>query len=135
LADGTLDCVATDHAPHAEQEKDGEFDLAPFGMVGLETALGVSHRAMIESGTWDWPDLIDRLTRRPAEAFRLEAGTLTSGQPADVTIFDPQATWTVTPKTLTSKSKNSPYFGWTLTGVVQTTLVSGRKVYQRDGIN
>ena len=102
-------------------------------MVGLETALGVAHRAMIETGLWDWSDLIERLTVRPAQAFGLDAGTLASGHQADVTVIDTKARWTVSPKTLTSKSKNSPYFGWELTGVVQATLVGGRLVYQHNG--
>jgi dihydroorotase len=133
LVDGTIDCIATDHAPHAEQEKDGEFDLAPFGMIGLETALGVCHRALIDTGLLDWPELIDRMTRRAAEIFRLSAGTLTVGQPADVAVIDPNATWTVTPKTLASKSKNSPYLGWELTSVVHATLVNGQLVHRADG--
>ncbi|MBI3873240.1 MAG: dihydroorotase [candidate division Zixibacteria bacterium] len=130
LADGVIDCIATDHAPHAEQEKDGEFDLAPFGMVGLETALGVCVKALIETGLLDWPGLIDCLTRRAARAFHLAAGTITVGSPADLVLIDPDAQWRVTPESLISKSKNSPFLGWELTGVVRATIVDGRLVYQ-----
>ena len=133
LADGVLDCIATDHAPHAEQEKDGEFDLAPFGMIGLETALSVSFQAMVESKMLTWPELIDRFTRRPAEVFAIPAGTLASGRSADIAIIDPGAEWTVTPESLTSKSKNSPFFGWKLKNVIRATLVGGRIVYQQNG--
>lgn len=130
LIDGTIDCIATDHAPHAEQEKDGEFDLAPFGMIGLETALGVCQKALIGTGLLDWPTLIDCLTSRAANVFRLNAGRLAPGAPADVVCFDPQAAWTVSVPTLISKSKNSPYIGWTLHGLVYFTLVEGRLVYR-----
>lgn len=130
LLDGTIDCIATDHAPHAEQEKDGEFDLAPFGMIGLETALGVCQRALIETGLADWPFLIDCLTRRAAAVFGLHAGRLESGAPADIVCIDPSSQWEVSLASLTSKSKNTPYLGWTLTGVVQATVVDGNLVYR-----
>jgi dihydroorotase len=135
LIDGTIDCIATDHAPHAWQEKDGEFDLAPFGMIGLETALGVSHRALIETGLMQWPQLIDCLTRRPAEVFGLAEGRLTQGAAADLTCFSPQDEWTVGLENIYSKSKNSPYLGWTINGVVRMTVVGGQHVFniERDG--
>jgi dihydroorotase len=129
LLDGTIDCIATDHAPHAWQEKDGEFDLAPFGMTGLETALGVAHKALIETGLMDWPGVIDCLTRRAADAFGLPVGRLAAGCDADITCFDPDTQWTVTDDSFVSKSKNSPFLGWTLNGVVRATLVAGRLVY------
>ena len=130
LLDGAIDCIATDHAPHAEQEKDGEFDQAPFGMTGLETALGVCHRSLIETGLTDWPLLIDCLTRRPANVFGLSVGRIEPGAEADIVCFDPNAQWLVSFGTLASKSKNSPFLGWTLTGVVRATLVDGRLVYE-----
>jgi dihydroorotase len=133
LIDGTIDCIATDHAPHAWQEKDGEFDLAPFGMIGLETALGVVQKALIETGLMDWPALVDCLTRRAAGAFSLPVGRLTAGCEADLVCFDPKAQWTVTDDSFVSKSKNSPYLGWTLNGVVRATLVAGRLVYRDAG--
>jgi dihydroorotase len=129
LLDGTIDCIATDHAPHAWQEKDGEFDLAPFGMIGLETALGVCRRALIDTGLLEWPQLIDCLTRRPADAFKMSVGRLTPGAPADVVCFDPESEWTVALDSLHSKSKNSPYLGWALKGVVRSTLVAGQLVF------
>ena len=135
LLDGTLDCIATDHAPHAWQEKDGEFDLAPFGMIGLETALGVCHRALIETGLMQWPQLIDCLTRRPADVFGLPEGRLTPGAAANVVCFDPNAEWNVAVENIYSKSKNSPYLGWSINGVVQATVVGGQHVFniERDG--
>lgn len=133
LCDGTIDCIATDHAPHAWQEKDGEFDQAAFGMIGLETALGVSHRAMVETGLLGWTELIDCLTRRPANVFGLPLGSIEPGSPADIVCFDPEAEWTVKPETIHSRSKNSPFFGWTLKGVIKATLVGGRLVHQ-DGL-
>jgi len=132
LVDGTIDCIATDHAPHAWQEKDGEFDLAPFGMIGLETALGVCHRALIETGLMQWPDMIDCLTRRPAGVFGLNSGRLTPGAPADIVCLDPEAEWVVTVENTHSRSKNSPYLGWTLRSVVRATIVDGQYVYSSD---
>lgn len=133
LRDGTIDCIATDHAPHAWQEKDGEFDLAPFGMVGLETALGVCIKALIESRVLDWPLLIACLTQRPAAAFHLDAGAIKPGAPADLVIIDPDAKWTVTADNLISKSKNSPFLGWELNGVVTAAVVDGRLVHHANG--
>ncbi|MEW5701731.1 MAG: dihydroorotase [Candidatus Zixiibacteriota bacterium] len=133
LADGTIDCIATDHAPHAEQEKDGEFDLAPFGTVGLETALGVCVKALRETGLMEWLLLIDCLSRRPAQVFHLPAGAIAPGAPADIAIIDPDARWTVTPDQLTSKSKNSAFYGWELTGLVKSTIVDGRLVHESNG--
>jgi dihydroorotase len=133
LADGTIDCIATDHAPHAEQEKDGEFDLAPFGMIGLETALSVCREALIDSGKMDWADLIARLTSIPARVFGLGAGTLAKGRPADITLIDPEARWRVSPETLVSKSKNTPFMGRELKSRVCATLVDGRVVHRLNG--
>ncbi len=133
LKDGTIDCIATDHAPHAWQEKDGEFDLAPFGMVGLETALGVCIKSLIDSGVLGWKALIDCLTNRPARVFKLQAGTLKPGLPADIVVFDPNAGWSVSPETLSSKCKNSPFLGWELKGVVTAAIVDGRLVHHLNG--
>ena len=133
LRDGTIDCVATDHAPHAWQEKDGEFDLAPFGMVGLETALGVCIKALIDAKVLDWITLIDCLTNRPARVFHLSAGTIKASAPADIVIIDPKATWTVSTENLVSKCKNSPFLGWELQGMVTAAIVDGRLVHHTNG--
>jgi dihydroorotase len=133
LRDGAIDCIATDHAPHAWQEKDGEFDLAPFGMVGLETALGVCIKALIDSGVLDWKTLIDCLTNRPSRVFDLSAGALKAGAPADIVVIDPKATWTVGVNNLISKCKNSPFLGWELQGVVTAAVVDGRLVHHTNG--
>jgi len=133
LRDGAIDCIATDHAPHAWQEKDGEFDLAPFGMVGLETALGVCIKALIDSGVLDWKTLIDCLTNRPSRVFNLSAGALKAGAPADIVVIDPKATWTVGVNNLISKCKNSPFLGWELQGVVTAAVVDGRLVHHTNG--
>ena len=133
LRDGTIDCIATDHAPHAWQEKDGEFDLAPFGMVGLETALGVCIRALIDTNVLDWKTLIDCLTHRPSRVFNLTAGAIAVGMPADIVVFDPTAKWTVGTDNLISKCKNSPFMGWELQGIVTAAVVDGRLVHHMNG--
>ncbi len=130
LADGTIDCIATDHAPHHYDAKEQEFDNAPFGVVGLETALGVAITELVEPGTLTLPDLVRRLATRPAEIANLAAGTLAPGAPADVVVFDPAATWTVDPARFFSKSRNTPFAGRTLKGAVRWTLVAGRVVHR-----
>ena len=125
LADGTIDCIATDHAPHPYDAKDQEFDNAPFGVVGLETALGVAMAELVAPGHLGLPALVDRLASRPAALAHLPGGTLKAGAPADVVVFDPAATWRVDPATFHSRSRNTPYSGRTLTGVVRWTLVGG----------
>jgi dihydroorotase len=133
LRDGTIDCIATDHAPHAWQEKDGEFDLAPFGMVGLETALGVCIKALVDSKVLDWKTLIDCLTNRPARVFGLSSGAIKAESPADIVVIDPKATWTVNAESLVSKCKNSPFLGWELLGMVTAAVVDGRLVHHTNG--
>ncbi len=126
LADGTIDCIATDHAPHHYDAKEQEFDNAPFGVVGLETALGVALTELVEGGVLTLPTLVRRLATRPAEIAHLRAGTLADGAPADVVVFDPAATWTVDPAAFFSKSRNTPFAGRALKGVVRWTVVGGR---------
>ena len=130
LADGTLDTVATDHAPHHYDEKEAAFTDAPNGIVGLETALGLMLTHVVGEGVIDLPTLVERMTCAPARAFGLLGGTLAEGSGADVTIFDPEAMWTVDPSRFRSKSRNTPFAGWALKGVVRWTVVGGRVVFE-----
>ncbi|MCE3223802.1 MAG: pyrC [Nitrospira sp.] len=129
LRDGTIDVIATDHAPHATQEKQQEFTEAPFGIVGLETALSLT-LALVEEGVLTLESAVEKLATSPARAFSLDAGTLAVGVPADVTIVDPQAQWEVDPSRFRSKSRNTPFAGWKVKGRVTTTIVSGRVVFE-----
>ncbi|HMU31486.1 MAG: dihydroorotase [Nitrospira sp.] len=131
LRDGTIDVIATDHAPHASQEKQQEFTEAPFGIVGLETALPLT-LALVEEGVLTLESAVDKLATAPAKAFSLNAGTLAVGAPADVAIVDPNLEWEVDPSRFRSKSRNTPFAGWKVKGRVTTTLVSGRVVYELD---
>lgn len=129
IASGVVDAIATDHAPHSILEKEEvEFDLAACGMIGLETALGLSMK-LVEQGKITLPRLVELLTSNPAKIVGLEKGSLEVGADADITIFDPQASYEVTRDLFYSKSKNSPYLGMTLQGQVKTTLVGGRVVF------
>jgi dihydroorotase len=131
LADGTLDTIATDHAPHHYDEKEAAFAEAPNGIVGLETALGLVLTRVVAEGVIDLPTMIDRMSCAPARAFNLPGGTLAEGSPADVTVFDPAAEWTVDPKAFKSKSRNTPFTGWKLVGRPKLTVVGGRVVFER----
>ncbi len=132
LKDGTLDMIATDHAPHHDEAKERDFDDAPFGIVGLETALGLGVKELVNGGVLSLLELMGRMSTEPAKAFHLDAGTLEPGKPADLVIFDPGATWTVDPTEFHSKSRNTPYTGHVLAGRVERTIVGGRTVFQRD---
>jgi dihydroorotase len=129
LKDGTLDAVATDHAPHHYEAKDRDFDDAPFGVIGLETALGLGMTELVGRGFLSLPELIDRMSTRPASVFHLPAGTLRRGAPADVVLFDPEARWVVDPADFLSKSRNTPFSGWELAGKVERTIVAGEVVF------
>jgi dihydroorotase len=129
LKDGTVDAIATDHAPHHYDAKEREFDDAPFGIVGLETALGIAHSVLVGSGCLTLPELIARMSTAPARTFRLPGGSLAVGAPADVVVFDPAGKWTVDPARFRSKSRNTPFAGWELSGRVVGTLVAGVTVY------
>ena len=129
LRDGTLDIIATDHAPHTDYEKDKEFDFAPNGILGLETALAVSLQVLVRQNKFKLAHVIDLMTRRPAELMKLPGGTLAAGEPADVCLFDPDEKWAYDAKRGFSKSSNSPWHGQTLTGRVKTTIVGGRVVF------
>jgi dihydroorotase len=140
VRDGTLDAVATDHAPHASTDKLSEFDTAAPGLTMLETALGLVLRA-VESGGLDLATAVARLTVGPVRALGLDRrpglaglGTLSPGAPADVTVFDPAATWTVTAPALRSKGKNTPLLGQELRGRVRLTLLGGEIVYREEGV-
>ncbi|MBI3793473.1 MAG: dihydroorotase [Nitrospinae bacterium] len=128
LADGTIDCIATDHAPHLQWEKELEIDRAPNGVVGLETALGVSMK-LVEDGVLGLPALIALFTSRPAAAFGLPGGSLRVGSPADLTAFDPEKKWTVNPSAFFSKGRNTPFAGMELKGKTLLTIVGGEIVY------
>jgi dihydroorotase len=129
VRDGTIDVIATDHAPHHYDEKEREFADAPNGIVGLETALAVNITWLIRSGIIDLPVLIERMSCAPARIFHLPGGTLRRGAPADVTVFDPNAEWTVRAKEFRTKGRNTPYEGQTLFGRARYTLVDGRIVH------
>jgi dihydroorotase len=129
LKDGTLDCIATDHAPHTDYEKDQEFDYAPNGILGLETALAVVLEVLVRQSKFKLSHAIDLMTRRAARLLNLEAGTLAPGSPADICLFDPEETWTYEAKAGFSKSSNSPWSGRTFRGRVKTTVVDGRIVF------
>lgn len=128
LKDGTIDVIATDHAPHAAFEKEREFDYAPFGIVGLETAWGLA-LVLAEEGVLTVEQVVSALTIQPARAFGLAKGTLAVGADADVTIVDPEAHWVVDPGQFKSKGRNTPFAGWKLKGRVVSTLVGGRVVH------
>ncbi|HET6428966.1 MAG TPA: dihydroorotase [Phycisphaerae bacterium] len=126
VADGTIDCLASDHAPHAAEEKELEFGLAPFGMTSLECALGLYVKALIGTKVLDWPALIAAMTVHPARAIGQPLGTLSVGAPADVTVIDPRKRWTVRADRFLSKSRNCPYDGWSLKGRAVVTIVGGK---------
>ncbi len=129
LRDGTLDIIATDHAPHTPDEKDREFDYAPNGILGLETALAVSLDVLVRKNKFKLARIVDLMTRLPAQVLKLPAGTLAEGATADVCLFDPEEKWTYDAKAGFSKSRNSPWHGQALTGRVKTTIVAGRVVF------
>ncbi|MBW3554307.1 MAG: dihydroorotase [Gemmatimonadetes bacterium] len=129
VKDGTLDCIATDHAPHHYDEKEQAFEDAPFGLVGLETALGLGITELVDGGVLDLPALIDRMSTTPARAFSLSAGTLSEGAPADVLVFDPEEEWEVDPTGFVSRSRNTPFAGRKLRGRARLTIIGGRLVW------
>jgi dihydroorotase len=133
LADGTLEILASDHAPHCDYEKEVEFDYAPFGIIGLETELPLSLMRLFHTGVLTLPDLIAKFTVAPARLLRLSKGTLSAGADADVTVFDPQVEWVFDRGDCAGKSTNTPFAGWRLKGRPVATLVAGRVVWsERD---
>jgi dihydroorotase len=129
LRDGTLDIIATDHAPHHYDEKEQAFEDAPFGLVGLETAVGLMFTHIIEPGVLSLSQLVDRMSTTPARAFNLPGGSLANGSIADVTVIDPAFDWTVDPDTFRSKSHNTPFGGWQLRARPVLTIVDGAVVW------
>lgn len=129
VADGTLDTIATDHAPHHYDEKEAAFADAPNGVVGLETALGIVLTRVVSEGVIDLSTMVERMSCHPARTFNLPGGTLADGSVADVTVFDPSERWTVDPAAFLSKSRNTPFAGWELTGRPRRTIVDGRTVW------
>jgi len=128
VADGTIDAVATDHAPHPVEAKDCEWDAAAMGMIGLETALAVVQLTMVDTGLLDWAGVADRMSARPARIGRLDGfgAPLTAGSPASVTLYDPAAPWTVRGEDLASRSANTPFRDTVLPGRVVATFLAGR---------
>lgn len=134
LKDGTLDVIATDHAPHIEDEKNREFDLAPFGIVGLETALPLT-LMLVEEEVLSVGQAISKLTEQPARVMRLNKGQLGLNADADLTVIDPRAEWKVDPRKFHSRSKNTPFSGWRMKGRVVMTVVAGRVVYSMEEVH
>ena len=127
LRDGTIDVIASDHAPHAAEKKMRELDQAPFGIIGLETMLPIVVTKLIQPGILDWSTAIEKLSTNPAKILGIPKGTLQIGADADVTVIDPDVTWTVRTEDFRSKSKNSPYIGWNMTGKAVAVFVGGRR--------
>jgi dihydroorotase len=134
IADGTVDVIATDHAPHHADEKLVEFDHAPFGIVGLETCVPLVFDRLVQTGRISVRRAIELLSVNPARVFRLPGGSLADGAPADITILAPDAPVTIRASALRSKSKNTPFDGWQLKGAVVATIVGGRIVYRNEGL-
>jgi dihydroorotase len=132
LKEGVIDVIATDHAPHLENEKEKEFDFAPFGMIGLETALSLSVTELIEKNILDWPGLIAKLTSNPCRILGYPRGTIAEGAVADVTVIDPAKEWVFRKEDIKSKSSNSPFIGRKMKAAVTDVIVGGRTVL-RDG--
>ncbi|MGI9078417.1 MAG: dihydroorotase [Gemmatimonadaceae bacterium] len=132
VADGTIDLIVSDHAPHHYDEKEREFADAPNGIVGLETALGVLLTELVEPGLIDLPALVELMACAPARVFKLPGGMLAENAPGDVTIFDPAREWTVDPLQFLSKGRNTPYAGKALRGRAICTVVGGEVVYRLD---
>ncbi|MDC0175905.1 dihydroorotase [Planctomycetaceae bacterium] len=129
LVDGTIEVISSDHRPVAAEEKELEIDVAPFGIVGLETLLPLCVRALIDSERMEWPELIARLTIGPAKVLGLDKGSLAVGVDADVVVIDPDAEWEIDPAKFRSRSANTPFGGWQVKGRVESVFVAGKSVY------
>lgn len=132
LADGTIDVIASDHAPHVSEEKDVEFDAASFGVIGLETSLGIALTYLVDKDILMPADLVEKMSLVPNRILGLDGGTLSPGKRADITIIDPKTTWKVDPSTFFSKSRNTPFEGFDLKGYAHATILGGAIVYLRN---
>jgi len=130
LAEGVIDVIATDHAPHTREEKNVAFEKAPFGIVGLETAVPLTLR-LISEGVLTWPEAIRKLSYAPATLLGVAGGVLSEGAVADLAILDPEVTYVVKAEGMRSKGKNSPFIGWSMKGINVMTMVGGRIVWER----
>lgn len=131
LAQGVIDVIATDHAPHSREEKAVAFEQAPFGIVGLETAFPLTHRLILE-GILTWPEAVRKLSHAPATLLKVAGGVLREGAPADLSILDPEYSYVVKSEDMKSKSRNSPFIGWSMKGINVMTMVGGRIVWERN---
>ena len=134
LSDGTIEILATDHAPHAPEKKMRELDLAPFGVIGLETLVPIVATYLVDPGHLSWPEAIRKLTINPAQLLGIPKGTLKPGADADVTLIDPMARWTIDPARFRSRSRNCPFAGWEVRGRAHTVIVCGEVRYTLGGI-
>jgi len=134
LLDGTLDCIGTDHAPHTDYEKDQEFDFAPFGIIGLESALPVILKALVGENDFSLAKVVALLTHKPSEILNLGRGTLTEGAHADITLFDPEEEWVMDERSLQSRSSNSPWIDNAMKGRVRMTIVGRNTVWENGRI-
>ena len=130
LKDGTIDVIATDHAPHSAEEKARPLTRAPSGMVGLETSLALTLTGLYHSGKMELPDIIRRMSTNPADILHLPKCRMSLGVAADLTIFDPDQEWTIDPEQFASKGRNTPFAGTQVKGRVKYTIVDGQIVYQ-----
>jgi dihydroorotase len=135
LRDGSVDVIATDHAPHHSDEKQVEFDRAPFGITGLETAVSLCFDRLVHTGVVSLPRLVELLSVNPARILRVPGGSLAEGAPADITILAPDMHVTIAVATMRSRSKNTPFDGWKLRGGVAATIVGGRVVYANESVD
>ncbi len=129
LADGTIEILCSDHAPHCDYEKEVEFDYAPFGITGLETELSLALMQLVHAKRISLPDMVAKFTLNPARLLNLSKGTLSAGADADVTVFDPDCEWIFQASDSVSKSKNSPFFGWKFKGRAVATIVNGKMIW------
>ena len=131
IKDGTIDCIITDHAPHAEEEKAKGLASAPNGIIGFETALSATITNLVRPGYLDYSDVVRLMSYNPAKLMKLNKGEISEGMDADFTIFDPDKEYTYLRENIVSKSKNSPWIEKELCGQVQKTIVGGKVVFER----